>query len=138
MERFIELVEGKTDSINFELYPNGQIGDIPQVMKMIQNGDIGNALVSSGSLTEFIREFGVFDLPFMISNFDQVDSVLDGPFAEKMRDRVKEKDRGFVIPAFWENGFKYFTNSKRAIESVDDFKGIVVRVQDSQVSIDTW
>lgn len=41
------------------------------------------------TLVGLVKEFGVFDFPFLIGNEKEADAVLDGPFGKKLMDRLQ-------------------------------------------------
>ncbi|MBS1132406.1 MAG: hypothetical protein H6R16_3408, partial [Proteobacteria bacterium] len=81
-------------------------------------------------------EFGVIGLPFSFANEKQADAVLDGPFGQSLLAKLPEK--GLVGLAFWENGFRNFTNSKRPIVKAEDLVGLKVRTMQNNLYIDMF
>ena len=80
----------------------------------MQNALIGGAqemmVVSTATLVGIVKDFGVYDLPFLFDNEKEADAVLDGPFGQKLM--AKLQDKGLVGLVYWENGFRNLTNSK--------------------------
>ena len=106
----------------------------------MQNALIGGAqemmVGSTATLVGVIKDFGVYDLPFIFSSDKVADAVLDGPFGRKLMDQLKAK--GLVALVYWENGFRDLTNNKRPIEKLSDFDGIKLRVMQNPVYIDMF
>ncbi len=106
----------------------------------MQNALIGGAqemmVGSTATLVGIVKDFAVFDLPFLFNNEQEADAVFDGPFGRKLADKLEEK--GLVGLVYWENGFRNLTNSKRPVEKVEDLKGIKLRVMQNPVYIDMF
>jgi tripartite ATP-independent transporter DctP family solute receptor len=91
---------------------------------------------SSAPLVPLVKEFALFDLPFLFADEKEADAVLDGPVGRKLLDKLAEKD--LIGLCYWENGFRNVTNSKRAIAKADDLQGLKIRTMQSPVYIDTF
>lgn len=106
----------------------------------MQNALIGGAqemmVGSTATLVGIVKDFGVYDLPFLFNNEREADAVLDGPFGEKLLKSLN--DKGLVGLVYWENGFRNLTNSKRPITKVEDMGGIKLRVMQNPVYIDMF
>ncbi|MCM8738121.1 TRAP transporter substrate-binding protein [Azospirillum sp. A1-3] len=106
----------------------------------MQNALIGGAqemmVGSTATLVGIVKDFGVYDLPFLFNNEKEADAVLDGTFGEKLLKSLN--DKGLVGLVYWENGFRNLTNSKRPITKVEDMGGIKLRVMQNPVYIDMF
>ncbi|WP_377811693.1 TRAP transporter substrate-binding protein (plasmid) [Azospirillum sp. A29] len=106
----------------------------------MQNALIGGAqemmVGSTATLVGIVKDFGVYDLPFLFNNEKEADAVLDGPFGEKLLKSLN--DKGLVGLVYWENGFRNLTNSKRPITKLEDMGGIKLRVMQNPVYIDMF
>jgi len=77
-----------------------------------------------------VREFEVFDLPYMFDNFDEMHKVTNGPVGAMLFKKLESK--GIVGLAFWDNGFKVMSANK-PIRVPADYKGLKMRIQSSKV-----
>ena len=106
----------------------------------MQNALIGGAqemmVGSTATLVGIVKDFGVYDLPFLFNNEQEADAILDGPFGRKLADKLNEK--GLVGLVYWENGFRNLTNTKRPVEKMEDLQGIKLRVMQNPVYIDMF
>ena len=91
-------------------------------------------LLNSGILASQVKDFEVFDFPFMFANAKEADAVVDGPFGKKMH--AKLADKGIIGLAYWELGFRNITNSKRPINKVEDIAGLKLRVIPNAINVD--
>ncbi len=106
----------------------------------MQNALIGGAqemmVGSTATLVGIVKDFGVYDLPFLFNDEKEADAVLDGPFGQKLIASLN--DKGLVALVYWENGFRNLTNSKRPITRAEDLGGIKLRVMQNPVYIDMF
>ncbi len=134
--KFKELVEAKTDSLKVEVYHSGTLADDRSAIEMLQFGTLDITIPSTAPFTTFVPEYGVFDLPFLLTDTKIVDSVLQGEFGDELAE--KASSQGVLQLAWWENGFRQLTNSKRAINSVEDIKGLKIRTMENEIHLAAW
>ncbi|WP_232319519.1 MULTISPECIES: TRAP transporter substrate-binding protein [Sporosarcina] len=135
-EKFKELVEEKTDSLNVEIYHSGQIADDRSAIEMLQFGTLDITIPSTAPFTSFVPEYGVFDLPFTLKNTDVVDKVLQGKIGDELAEKASEQ--GVKQLAWWENGFRQLTNSKTSVKTLDDLNGLKVRTMENDIHLGAW
>lgn len=135
--KFAELVEAKTTGrIKVAVYSAGQLGSDLQMQAALQGGTQEFAAPSTATLASLVKDFGVLGLPFSFANEKEADTVLDGPFGKKLLAKLPE--RGLVGLAFWENGFRNVTNSKRPIVHAEDIAGLKIRTMQNSLYIDMF
>jgi tripartite ATP-independent transporter DctP family solute receptor len=110
-------------------------GDLPAT-QALRAGTQEMVCTSSSPLVGIVKELGVFDLPFLFANEKEADAVLDGPAGAYFNKKLDEV--GLVNLAYWENGFRNLTNSKRAVAKVEDFDGVKLRVMQNNIFLDTF
>ena len=135
MEKFAEIVKIKTDGkIKVNLFPGGVLGgDAPNV-SALQGGTLEMVTMNSGILASQVKEFAIYDFPFLFGNGREADAVVDGPFGQKMHARLT--DKGIIGLTYWELGFRNMTNSKRPINKVEDLAGLKIRVIPNPINLD--
>jgi TRAP-type transport system periplasmic protein len=133
--KFAELVAAKTGGkIKINIFPGGTLGgDAPNV-SAAQGGTLEFVLLNSGILASQVKDFEVYDFPFMFANAKEADTVVDGPFGQQLH--AKLADKGLVGLAYFELGFRNLTNSKRPINVVDDIAGLKLRVIPNAINVD--
>ena len=110
-------------------------GDLPAT-QALRAGTQEMVCTSSSPLVGIVKELGVFDLPFLFANEREADAVLDGPAGAYFTKKLEEA--GLINLAYWENGFRNLTNSKRPVARVEDFDGVKVRVMQNNIFLDTF
>ena len=132
-KRVEELSKGK---IKVKLYPNAILGSDKVILRKIKFNTVQMAAPSFSKFTSFIPEFGLFDLPYLFKNEKHLHKVLDGEIGKNLMHKVVKK--GYIPLAYWDNGFKQFTDSKRALIYPKDFKGLKFRIMSSKVLLEQF
>ncbi|WP_353173659.1 TRAP transporter substrate-binding protein [Paracandidimonas soli] len=135
--KFAELVEQKSDGrIKVAVFSNGQLGSDQQMQAALRGGTQEFTVPSTATLANLDKSFGIIGMPFSFASEAQADAVLDGPFGQSLLDRLPAV--GMVGLAFWENGFRNLTNSRRPVERVEDIRGLKVRTMQNTLYIDMF
>lgn len=117
-------------------YWDGALGSDLTATQSVRTGSLDMVLTSTAPLVGIVPALGVFDLPFLFDNAKEADAVLDGKAGDWFSAKLPAV--GLVNLAWWENGFRHTTNSKRAITRVEDFEGVKMRVMQNNTFIDTF
>jgi tripartite ATP-independent transporter DctP family solute receptor len=117
-------------------YWDSALGNDLTATQSVRSGQIDMVLTSTAPLVGIVPELGVFDLPFLFSSEKEADQVLDGKVGDWFT--AKMPAVGVVNLAWWENGFRHTTNSKRPITKAEDFEGVKMRVMQNNIFIDTF
>lgn len=137
VKKFAELVAAKSGGkITVKEFPANQLGNEMQQTSALQGGVQEMQAPATTSLAGIVKEFGLVDFPFIVSNFKQADAMLDGPLGKQLTAKLPEK--GLVALAFWDLGFRNVTNSKRPITKGEDLEGIKLRVIPNPVFLETF
>ena len=131
-ERFKELAEKATQGrVKIDLYPNSQLYKDKEELDALQ---LGAVQMLAPSLAKFgplgVKEFEVFDLPYIFPNREALDRVTEGPVGKGLLKKLEPK--GIIGLAFWDNGFKLMSANK-PLHTPADFKGLKMRIQSSKV-----
>ncbi len=130
--KFKELAEARTKgAVKVDVYPNSQLFKDGEEMQMLQ---LGNVQMLAPSVSKFgplgVREFEVFDLPYIFDNYDELHKVTSGPIGKSLFRKLDSK--GIVGLAYWDNGFKDMSANK-PLRAPADFRGLKMRIQSSKV-----
>jgi tripartite ATP-independent transporter DctP family solute receptor len=138
-QKFSDLVKERTNGqINIKPYWGSSLlkGAQLKSAQLVANGVIDCAMESTINISPVITEANIFSLPFFINNFENLDKL---EFGETGKAIFKAMDaKGLVGLAWAENGFRQVTNSKLAIRTPADVKGLRLRVVGSPIFIDTF
>ncbi|SEA76193.1 tripartite ATP-independent transporter solute receptor, DctP family [Thalassobacillus cyri] len=135
--KFKEIVEEKTDgAIKVETYHSGQLGDDRTMTEALQLGTQEVTIPSTAPLANFVPEFSVFDIPFLFPNEEVADEVLASDVGQGLLEKLESQN--LVGLAYWENGFRDLTNSKRAVATAEDFKGLKIRTMENDLHLEAF
>ena len=130
--KFKELAEERTKGrVKVEVYPNSQLYKDKEELEALQ---LGSVQMLAPSLAKFgplgVREFEVFDLPFIFKDTPAFRAVTDGTVGAGLFQKLEAK--GIHGLAYWDNGF-HIMSANKPMHKVADFKGMKMRIQSSKV-----
>lgn len=137
LKKFKELVEAESKGkISIELFGDGQLGNDKSMMEALQLGSLDMTMPSSSPVAEFTKAFLVYDLPFLFKDYKDADKVLDG---QNGKDILKTLEKVNIVGlCYFENGFRNITNSKKAINSVEDINGLKIRTMQNPIHLESF
>lgn len=137
-QRFADLIKERTNGrIQITVYPDGQLGKGErELLEALQQGTVDIYVGSTGPIGGFSPSMLIVDIPFLFRDYAHVDKVLDGPIGRQLLDDLEKANLKGL--AFWENGFRNLTNSKRPVKTPEDAKGLKIRTMENQVHILAW
>jgi len=115
-----------------EVFPNSTLYDDNKVLEAMLQGDVQLAAPSLSKFEAFTRQFRIFDLPFMFTNIEAVDSFQASDSGQAMLDSMQR--RGLQGLAFWHNGMKQMSANVPLVAPTDA-NGLKFRVQSSDVLV---
>jgi len=137
VKKFAELVAAKSGGkLQVKEFPSNQLGTEQQQTSALQGGVQEMQAPATTSLVGIVKDYGVVDFPFTVSNHAQAFALLDGPLGKALLEKLPEK--GLVGLAYWDLGFRNVTNSKRPITKPEDLDGLKLRVIPNPVFLDTF
>ena len=135
MEKFAELVDQKSGGkMKVQVFPGGALGSDQANVSAMQGGTLEMASMNSGIFASVVKDFAIYDFPFLFANPKEADAVVDGSFGKGLHAKLEEK--GMVGLAYYELGFRNITNSKRPIAKVEDIAGLKLRVIPNPINVD--
>lgn len=137
LKKFAEIVDKKTDGkVKVNVFHSSQLGNERDMIEALQLGTQQMALVSTAPLAGFTKQFLVFDLPFIFSDYKGAYKVLDGEIGQGVLKTLEAQ--GIIGLTYWENGFRHVTNSKRPIQNPGDLDGLKIRLMENPIHMDTF
>ncbi len=131
-EKFKELAEAATKGrVKIEIFANSTLYKDKEELEALQ---LGAVQMLAPSMAKFgplgIKEFELFDLPYLFTDQASLERVTNGPVGQEMLKRLEPK--GLIGLSFWDNGFKIMS-SNRPMHAPSDVKGLKLRIQASKV-----
>ena len=134
-----DLVKERTQGrINIKLYPGVSLiqGDQTREFSALRQGVIDMAVGSTINWSPQVKQLNLFSMPFLMPDYAAVDALTQGPVGKQM---FATLDKAGVVPLAWgENGYRELSNSKRAVRTPTDLKGMKIRVVGSPLFLDTF
>ena len=131
-EKFKELAEKYTaGKVKVEVYPNSQLYKDKEELEALQLGAVQMLAPSNSKFGPIgVKEFEVFDLPYILPDLATLRKVTDGPLGAKLLKLLEPK--GMTGLAYWDNGFKEMSANKKLLAPAD-YRGVKFRIQSSKV-----
>ena len=124
--------------ITIQMYPSMQLGGEKEMIEQAQVGAIAIARISVGPMGPLVPELNVFNLPFMFRDDAHMEKVIDGAIGDELLNKLSEHPTAGLIGLCWMNaGTRNVYNSKRPVRSIDDLKGLKIRMMGNPVFVDT-
>ncbi|MBI9077703.1 MAG: TRAP transporter substrate-binding protein [Desulfatibacillum sp.] len=136
-DKFKELLEaGSNGEWQVTVYDSGVLGNETEMLQQIQMGTLQIGVITGGPFDTFTPIVRVINYPFLFKDNAQADAILDGPLGQEILDGLEPL--GFKGLCYSENGFRNLTNSKRAVNTPEDLKGLKIRVMNSALHKTIW
>jgi tripartite ATP-independent transporter DctP family solute receptor len=136
-QKFADLLaESSGGKIKVRLFPGGTLGGDVQTVSALQGGTLDITVLNSGILAAQAPDFAMLDFPFLFNDVKEAHAVMDGPVGQKLTAQLDSK--GLVGLGYWDLGFRNVTNSKRAINRLEDMQGLKIRVIQSPIYLETF
>ncbi|WP_296936337.1 TRAP transporter substrate-binding protein [uncultured Marinobacter sp.] len=128
-----ELEAAAPGEFNVQFYPNHQLGNDTAMLQAMQFGTMDAGVITGTQVGTLESAFQLNDLPFLYANNQQAHKVLDGEVGQTLLEKLDAK--GIVGLGFPEAGFRHTINNERPIRTPEDFNGVKLRVQPSDLFI---
>ena len=123
--------------LGIQMYASMQLGGEKEAIEQAQVGALQLARVSVGALGPVVDELNVFNLPFLFRSTDHMEKVIDGPIGQELLDKVSNNPNTRLIGLAWmDAGARNVYDTKKPIKSIDDLKGLKVRVMGNPMFVD--
>ena len=123
--------------LSIQMYASMQLGGEKEAIEQAQVGALQLARVSVGALGPVVDELNVFNLPFLFRSTEHMEKVVDGPIGQELLDKVSNNPNTRLIGLAWmDAGARSVYDTKKPIKSVDDLKGLKVRVMGNPMFVD--
>ena len=123
------MQESTGGKVKVAVYAGEQLtnGDqVAGIQSLMDGNTIQVSLHSNLIYANFDPRFNVVSLPYIFSNYDDVDKVMAGEGGNNLKSVLAEY--GLKCEGIAENGFRQITNSKKPITNVSDLSDIKMRI----------
>src|SRR5215510_12385824 len=123
--------------LSIQMYPSMQLGGEKEMIEQAQVGALAIARISVGPMGPIVPEMNVFNLPFMFRDDAHMEKVIDGPIGDELLKKLSDSQANLIGLCWMNAGTRNVYNSKKPIQSVDDLKGLKIRMMGNPVFVDT-
>ena len=136
-EMFAKIISEKTNGeIEIQIFPNAQFGNNSEQLEATSQGIQDMDTEGPGPLSAFVPWVGVFDAPYIYRDEAQMANVIKGPIFAKMKKDLLEKLNLRVLDGSIFYGWRYLTTKNTPVHSVEDMKGLKLRVPGGKAHLD--
>jgi tripartite ATP-independent transporter DctP family solute receptor len=133
-----KLEDATQGRLSIQMYPSMQLGGEKEMIEQAQVGALAIARISVGPMGPIVPELNVFNLPFMFRDDAHMEKVIDGPIGGELLKKLSDHPTAGLIGLCWMNaGTRNVYNSKKPIRSIEDLKGLKIRMMGNPVFVDT-
>ena len=139
VQRMGKKLEAATNGrLSIQMFPSMQLGGEKEMIEQAQVGALQIARISVGPMGPIVPEMNVFNLPFMFRDNAHMEKVIDGPIGDELLKKLSDHPTAGLIGLCWMNaGTRNVYNSKKPIKTVEDLKGLKIRMMGNPVFVDT-
>lgn len=137
MEVFRTELETLTDgSLVAQIFPAQQLGGAAENVQAVRIGAIELIWVGTAFLTRTVPELEALSLPFQYASREEAFTIADGPVGVLLDEKLATHD--LTSLGYMELGFRHVTNNRGALETIEDFAGLRIRMQPNETHLATF
>jgi tripartite ATP-independent transporter DctP family solute receptor len=134
MEIFKQELSSLTGGeLTADIFPAMQLGGAKENVDQVRSGAIMGTWIGISYLSRTVPELEAVSLPFAFANREQAFKVIDSRVGDLLNQKLA--DKGFTTLGYMELGSRNVTNNKRPIKSIEDFKGLKIRMQPNETHL---
>ena len=123
--------------LSVQMYPSMQLGGEKETIEQTQIGAIQMLRVSVGSMGPIVDDINVVNMPFLFKSTAHSEKMMDGPIGQELLDKITANANAGLVALCWMNsGARSLYNTKRPIKSIEDLKGLKIRVIGNPIFVD--
>lgn len=131
-----DVLEATDGNVEIQVYPSSQLGGERDVAEGLKLGTVQMGLFGTGALQALDKRLIVEELPYAWPTKEHAYEALDGELGDALNEILKEQN--IIGLSYWEAGYRHITNNVRPINSLEDLKGLKMRVPEGEMRIDTF
>jgi len=123
--------------LSVQMFPSAQLGGEKETIEQTQIGAIQLLRVSAGALGPIVDDINVVNMPFLFKNMAHAEKMMDGEIGQDLLDKITANANANLVALCWMNaGARSIYNTKKPVRSIDDLKGLKIRVIGNPIFID--
>ncbi len=134
--RMSDNVKQKTNgNLVIEIHANSELGDERALTEGLQLGTLGMAAISTAPMANFVKEFSVYDAPFLYRDDQHAFNVADGEVGQYLNEKML--DQGIRVLGYLSIGYRHVFSNK-PVKTIEDFKGLKIRTMENSMHLATF
>ncbi len=132
-----EIYEKTNGAVGAQVYPSGQLGGDADLINSLalDSGTADIIITDASNFATYEPKMGISALPFQFADFDEAWAFMDSDVEAEAEEGLLSQN--MRVLAHYCNGFRCVTNSKGAVNSPDDMKGMLIRTPENPVIMAT-
>jgi tripartite ATP-independent transporter DctP family solute receptor len=123
--------------LSIQMFPSAQLGGEKETLEQTQIGAIQFIRVSAGAVGPIVDDINVVNMPFLFKSIEHSEKMMDGEIGQELLDKITANANAGLVALSWMNsGARSLYNTKHAIKTIDDLKGLKFRVIGNPIFID--
>ena len=122
---------------DFKLFPNAQLGKEKALITNLKAGSLEMIIVASGVL-KLDKKLGIFDLPWIFKDREHVQRAMKAGLYDEIKNTIEKNSNNIKVLGIYENGFRHIMNSKKAIITPKDLRGLKIRISGGKFRQDVF
>jgi tripartite ATP-independent transporter DctP family solute receptor len=132
-----KLEAATSGRLSIQMYPSAQLGGEKETIEQTQIGAIQMLRVSAGALGPIVDDINVVNMPFLFKNTAHARKMMDGQIGQDLLDKITANANAGLVALCWmDAGARSIYNTKKPVKTVDDLKGLKIRVIGNPIFID--
>jgi tripartite ATP-independent transporter DctP family solute receptor len=132
-----KLEAATSGRLSVQMFPSAQLGAEKETIEQTQIGAIQLLRVSAGALGPIVDDINVVNMPFLFKNTAHAQKMMDGPIGQELLDRISANANAGLVALCWmDSGARSIYNTKKPVKSIEDLKGLKIRVIGNPIFID--
>src|SRR3984885_12485853 len=132
-----KLEAATSGRLSMQMFPSAQLGGEKETIEQTQIGAIQLLRVSAGALGPIVDDINVVNMPFLFKNMAHAEKMMDGEIRQDLLDKITANANANLVALCWMNaGARSIYNTKKPVKSIDDLKGMKIRVIGNPIFIE--
>ena len=132
----MRLEQESDGALSVDVYTDNVLGSERELLEGCQFGNYDIVLATNATVASFDHDIFCLDIPWLFDNKQQVYEVLDGPLGDRLGNGLE--DKGFKLLQWQENAFRTLSTTDREVKTVDDLKGLKIRIMGNELQLQQW
>ncbi len=131
-----ELAKLTNNQLQVDLFPAMQLGGAKENVDGVRAGTLLMTWVGAAYLSRIVQELEAVSLPFVFPSREVAFKLMDGEIGKLLDQKLADKN--FLSLGWMDLGQRHVTNGRRPIKTIEDFKGLKIRLQPNETHLATF